>query len=71
MTEKEKSYAELLYQPNDPELSADRDVTVKKLHAYNNTWIRWTAAAGSHPRNPGGSGGQLRGGAASLLYLWI
>lgn len=36
MTEKEKSYAELLYQPNDPELSADRDVTVKKLHAYNN-----------------------------------
>ena len=36
MTEKEKSYAGVLYQPNDPELSADRDVTIKKLHAYNN-----------------------------------
>ena len=36
MTEREKSYAEMLYQPNDPELAADRDVTVKKLHAYNN-----------------------------------
>lgn len=36
MTEKEKSYAQLLYQPGDPELAADRDVTVKKLYAYNN-----------------------------------
>ena len=35
MTEKEKSYAELLYQPGDPELVADRDVTVKKLYKYN------------------------------------
>ena len=36
MTEKEKSHAEMLYQPGDPELAADRDVTVKKLHDYNN-----------------------------------
>ena len=36
MTEKEKSHAGLLYQPNDPELAADRDLTVKKLYAYNN-----------------------------------
>ncbi|MHA2857839.1 sugar O-acetyltransferase [Paenibacillus sp. HGF5] len=36
MTEKEKSHAGLLYQPNDPELVADRDVTVKKLYDYNN-----------------------------------
>lgn len=36
MTEKEKSYAELLYQPGDPELVADRDLTVKKLYEYNN-----------------------------------
>lgn len=36
MTEKEKSYAEMLYQPGDPELAADRDVTVKKLYEYNN-----------------------------------
>lgn len=35
MTEKEKSYAELLYQPADPELVADREITVRKLHAYN------------------------------------
>ena len=28
MTEREKSYAEMLYQPADPELAADRDVTV-------------------------------------------
>lgn len=35
MTEKEKSYAELLYQPNDPELIADRETTVKKLYDYN------------------------------------
>ena len=35
MTEKEKSYAGLLYQPGDPELVADRDVTVKKLYEYN------------------------------------
>ena len=31
MTEREKSYAQLLYQPGDPELAADRDVTVRKL----------------------------------------
>ena len=36
MTEKEKSYAEMLYQPGDAELAADRDETVKKLYAYNN-----------------------------------
>jgi len=35
MTEKEKSHAELLYQPGDPELAADRDVTIKKLYDYN------------------------------------
>ena len=38
MTEKEKSHAEMLYQPGDPELAADRDVTVKKLHDYNNIY---------------------------------
>jgi acetyltransferase-like isoleucine patch superfamily enzyme len=36
MTEKEKSHAGMLYQPGDPELVADRDVTVKKLYDYNN-----------------------------------
>jgi acetyltransferase-like isoleucine patch superfamily enzyme len=36
MTEKEKSYAAMLYQPGDPELVADRDITVKKLYDYNN-----------------------------------
>lgn len=36
MTEKEKSYAGMLYQPGDPELVADREVTVKKLYEYNN-----------------------------------
>lgn len=35
MTEKEKSHAELLYQPQDPQLSAERDCTVKKLYDYN------------------------------------
>lgn len=35
MTEKEKSHAELLYQPQDPHLSAERDCTVKKLYDYN------------------------------------
>ena len=35
MTEKEKSHAELLYQPNDPELAADRDITQRKLYEYN------------------------------------
>ena len=35
MTEKGKSYAGLLYQPADPELAADRDVTAKKLYDYN------------------------------------
>lgn len=35
LTEKEKSYAELLYQPADPELVANRQATVKKLTAYN------------------------------------
>lgn len=35
MTEKEKSYAGMLYQPGDPELAADRDITVKKLYDYN------------------------------------
>lgn len=36
MTEKEKSHSGMLYQPGDPELVADRDVTVKKLYDYNN-----------------------------------
>ena len=35
MSEKEKSHAEMLYQPNDPELCADRDVTQRKLYDYN------------------------------------
>ncbi|MEN6384113.1 MAG: sugar O-acetyltransferase [Phycisphaerales bacterium] len=35
MTEKEKSHAEMLYQPNDPELVSDRDRTIKKLYDYN------------------------------------
>ena len=35
MTENEKSYAGLLYQPNDPELTSDRDKTVHKLYGYN------------------------------------
>ena len=26
----------MLYQPGDPELAADRDVTVRKLQEYNN-----------------------------------
>lgn len=36
MTEKEKSYAGILYQPSDPELAADRDITIKKCCDYNN-----------------------------------
>lgn len=36
MTEKEKSHAGMLYQPGDPELVAERDVTVRKLYEYNN-----------------------------------
>ena len=35
LTEKEKSHAGMLYQPRDPALAAERDVTVEKLHAYN------------------------------------
>ncbi len=35
MTEKEKSFAGILYQPGDPELVAERDITVKKLYDYN------------------------------------
>ena len=35
MTEKEKSHAGMLYQPGDPALAADRDVTVQKLYDYN------------------------------------
>ena len=35
MTEKEKSFAGLLYQPQDPQLSAERDCTGKKLYDYN------------------------------------
>lgn len=35
MTEKEKSHAGILYQPGDPELVADRDITVRKLYEYN------------------------------------
>lgn len=36
MTEKEKSHAGMLYQPGDPELVADRDVTIRKRYDYNN-----------------------------------
>lgn len=36
MTEKEKSHAGMLYQPGDPSLASDRDVTVQKLYEYNN-----------------------------------
>ena len=32
MTEKEKSYAEMLYQPGDPELAAARDRPVSRLY---------------------------------------
>jgi acetyltransferase-like isoleucine patch superfamily enzyme len=35
VTEKEKSHAGMLYQPGDPELVSDRDITIKKLYAYN------------------------------------
>ena len=35
MTEKEKSHVGLLYQPGDPELVADRDVTIQKLYDFN------------------------------------
>lgn len=35
MTEQEKSYAQLLYQPADAKQTADREVTVRKLQAYN------------------------------------
>lgn len=35
MTERERSYGEMLYQPGDPELTADRDETVRKLYEYN------------------------------------
>lgn len=38
MTEKEKSHAGILYQPNDPELVTERDITVKKLYDYNNIY---------------------------------
>lgn len=36
MTEKEKSHSGMLYQPGDPELAAEREITVKKLYDYNN-----------------------------------
>ncbi len=35
MTEKEKSHAGLLYLPSDAELTADREVTQRKLYDYN------------------------------------
>ena len=35
MTEKEKSFAGMLYQPADKILAAERDVTVQKLYKYN------------------------------------
>lgn len=38
MTEKEKSHSGMLYQPSDPELVADRDITIKKLYDYNNIY---------------------------------
>lgn len=51
MTEKEKSHAGMLYQPNDSELVADRNITVKKLYDYNNIYpldsqARQTAISG-------------------------
>lgn len=60
MTEKEKSHAEMLYQPGDPELAADRDVTVKSCMTiiiyipltvkhgrppYGNCWAMWEKTA--------------------------
>lgn len=38
MTEREKSHAGILYQPYDPELVADRDITIKKLYDFNNIY---------------------------------
>jgi hypothetical protein len=38
MTEKEKSHAGMLYQPGDPELVSDRDITIKKLRDYTLTY---------------------------------
>ena len=35
MTEKEKSFAGLLYQPGDPALVAEREKTTATLYAYN------------------------------------
>lgn len=35
VTEKEKSHAEALYQPRDPELTREREITVGKLYDYN------------------------------------
>lgn len=40
MTEKEKSYAGILYQPGDAELAADRDETVKK-YMSTISYTRW------------------------------
>lgn len=58
----EKSYAELLYQPGDPELVADRDVTVKKLHECNHI----------HPLDCGARQAAIRGllGKAETTVLW-
>lgn len=38
LSEKEKSFAELLYQPGDPALVAERDETIKKLYDYNHLY---------------------------------
>ena len=72
MTEKEKSYAGLLYQPGDPELVADRAVTVKKLYEYNNLHPLDLEARQEAIRGLlGKSGGKLCRGAAAFLYIWL
>ena len=70
MTEKEKSYAGLLYQPADPELAADRDVTAKKLYEYNQLHPLDREARQAAIREIlGKTGKKLRGGAAPFLHL--
>ena len=72
MTEREKSYAEMLYQPADPELAADRDVTVQKLYEYNRLHPLDRQARAAAIRGLFGSvGRKLRGGIAAVLHLWL
>ena len=58
VTEREKSYAGLLYQPADPELAADRDETVKKLYRYNSLYPLDRAARDSAIREILGKAGK-------------